>query len=395
MQRLFGPVRHYAWGSTTAIPQMLGVEPDGQPHAELWFGAHPSAPARLGRPDGEPLDRAVARDPERWLGPSVRQRFGDRLPFLLKVLAADAPLSLQVHPNAHQALEGFRSEEDAGIPLGAPTRNYKDPYHKPELIYALTRFEALSGFRPPAETLEELADLDVVGLDDVRHRLAADAPAEALRGTVSWLLSGDDDPRRLTYALVDACRRRAASSDARPADELLARLGAHYPGDPGVVVASLLHHLTLAPGEALFLGAGKMHAYLRGTGLEVMAASDNVLRGGLTPKHVDVRELMKVVDFLPVSRPYVQPTGEPGRRLWAPGVEEFQLVELLPRGRSVSVDGGGPRVVLCVDGRLSIGANGNERVLSRGDAVAVAAAEGRLAVSGDGHAFVASVGMPT
>lgn len=395
MQRLFGPVRHYAWGSTTAIPQMLGLEPDGQPHAELWLGAHPSAPARLGRPDGEPLDRAVARDPERWLGPSVRQRFGDRLPFLLKVLAADAPLSLQVHPNAHQALEGFRSEEDAGIPVDAPTRNYKDPYHKPELIYALTRFEALSGFRQPEEALRDLEGLDVAGMEELRCRLTIDDPADALRDTVSWLLTAGEEPRRLASGLVSACRQRRATGRGSSTDALVSRLGQAYPGDPGIVVAVLLHHLVLEPGEAIHLAAGNVHAYLHGVGVELMAASDNVLRGGLTPKHVDVGELMQVIQFSPVPAPFLTPQSRDGRRVWAPDVEDFLLTEVCPDGGAVVVEAHGPRIVFCTAGRVSAAAADQEGKLSTGEAIAVAHVEGPLVLSGHGRAFVASVGSGT
>lgn len=254
MLPLVGAPQHYAWGSPTAIPAALGLDPDGRPWAELWWGTHPGGPTMVARPGADAVPLAEVAGP---------------LPYLVKLLAAAQPLSLQAHPSAAQAAAGFALEDERGVPLTAPQRNYKDPHGKPEILVAITPFEALCGFRPVDEAAH---DLETHGGAPVADRLRAEGPL----GTLSWLL-----------------RERPAIALTHP---LFRRLEAHYPGDPGAVVAVLLNRVDLEPGQALFLPAGVLHMYLFGVGLEVMGASDNVLRGGLTPKHVDVPELLAVLD---------------------------------------------------------------------------------------------------
>ena len=262
---LIGAPQHYAWGSDTAIPRAIGVPSDGRAWAELWWGTHPGgrtlAP-RSGAPDTALVDVA------------------GHLPYLVKLLAAAAPLSLQAHPSTGQAAAGFADEERRGIPVAAAHRNYRDPEGKPEIIVAVTSFEALCGFRLVDEAAR---DLETHGGAPVADRLRAEGPL----GTLAWLLT-ERPPIALTHPLFR-------------------RLDAAYPGDPGAVVALLLRHFELEPGQALFLRAGVLHMYLHGIGLEVMGSSDNVLRGGLTPKHVDVPELLKVLDPAPTAPAVVRP----------------------------------------------------------------------------------------
>jgi mannose-6-phosphate isomerase len=397
MHRLHGRIRPYAWGSATAIPELLGVPSDGAPQAELWLGAHPSDPARLDGPDGPPLDDVIAAAPDHWLGASVSARFGPRLPYLLKVLAAAAPLSLQVHPDEAQARAGFAAEERAGVPVDAPTRRYRDPHHKPEMIFALTPFEALTGFRPPADSLRALEGLPGTAVARLRRTLSGGGPAEALRDAVDWLLCGDPQSAAVPVELAEGCRERgAAASAASPLaasdlDRLVARLSARHPADPGIGVAALMHHVLLEPGEALFLGAGNLHAYLEGTGLELMASSDNVLRGGLTPKHIDVPELLDVVDFTPRPVPRVTPVGSGPVRTFAPGTEEFRLTVVDLDGAVVAPERSGARLVLCLEGPVLCRASGDELLLERGDAAVLADGDGVLELSGKGTAAVAAV----
>ena len=268
MRTVVGSAQHYAWGDPDAIPRLLGHEPDGRPWAEWWLGTHPSAPSHLA--DGSPLS-AVTGD----------------LPYLLKVLAAAHPLSLQTHPNALTAAAGFAREDARGILLDDPRRTYRDPFAKPELIVALTPFEALCGFRPVAATIALLRGLGA-------HDLAAELETTGLTDTVAALYRREIDHRRV----VDACSGRD-----HPAAALATRLAAVYPDDPSVAVTLLLHHVHLSPGEALYLAPGNLHAYVHGTGVEVMGASDNVLRGGMTTKHVDVDELLRVVRCTPIDDP--------------------------------------------------------------------------------------------
>ncbi len=373
--RLEGAIRHYEWGSRTAIPQLLGVEPDGRPVAELWFGAHPDDPSAA--PDhGVTLDELIAADPQHALGSSVIERFGERLPFLLKVLAADKALSIQVHPTLEQARAGFAAEDAAGVPRDAPERNYRDPNHKPELICALTPFEALCGFRPVAETLALLAELGVPELEFLSAALAGPDP---LRTAFTAVLE-HADPGALVAALVPAVERLGRHSDLARAVELAST---DFPGDVGVVLAVLLNYVRLDPGQAIFLGAGNVHAYLRGTGIEIMANSDNVLRCGLTSKHIDVAELLQVTDFSELPDPRWPATNG----VFAVPVPDFRLLPFEVDGL-VTLGDDEPWVVLCTAGTIAVGG----AVLTPGHAAFVPAGDESVPVEGKGTVFAAAAG---
>ena len=378
MNVLEGVVRRYAWGSATAIPELLGTVADGGPQAELWLGAHPSAPARA---DGVGLDEIVASDPLGTLGRRALDRFGPRLPFLLKVLAAAQPLSLQAHPSAARAAAGFAEESAAGIPLDAPERRYRDSAHKPELLCALTPFHALCGFRPVAATL---ALLDQLGLAD----LPAFAPLVTgdLRGTVGSLLSLPDGERTEVAARIT---QAVAASDG-PEAIWARRVGATHPGDPGIGVALLLNLVELEPGQAIFLPAGNLHAYLEGVGIEIMASSDNVLRGGLTPKHVDVDELLSILKLEPGPPPIVLPRLDGTVHRYDTPAAEFDLalVDLGPV--PAVIPGDRPRVVLCLEGEARLVTAGEEIGLRRGAAAWIPAGDGDLALTGGGSVAVAA-----
>ncbi|MFD8425495.1 mannose-6-phosphate isomerase, class I [Streptomyces sp. NPDC059466] len=381
MDRLDNTVRPYAWGSTTAIPTLLGVEPTGEPQAEMWMGAHPGAPSLTAR---GPLTEVIGEDPEKELGRAAVAKFGPRLPFLLKILAAGAPLSLQVHPNLEQAREGYEDEERRGIPVDAPHRNYKDANHKPELICALTEFDGLCGFRAPEEAAALLAALDVDSLKPYVDLLRAHPEDAALREVLTAVLSADPDDMARTVTEAAAACDRLGGGYAPYAD-----IAHHYPGDPGVIAAMLLNHVRLQPGEALFLGAGVPHAYLNGLGVEIMANSDNVLRCGLTPKHVDVPELLRVVRFEASDPGVLRPEESPGgEEVYATPIDEFRL------SRYVLAEGAAPhdltretpQILLCTAG--SVHADGE--VLAPGRSVFVPAGE-KTEVSGSGTIFRATV----
>ncbi|GAB1329293.1 mannose-6-phosphate isomerase, class I [Streptomyces sennicomposti] len=381
MDRLDNTVRPYAWGSTTAIPRLLGVEPTGEPQAEMWMGAHPGAPSRTARGT---LADLVDAAPERELGAATVAKFGPRLPFLLKLLAAGAPLSLQVHPNLEQAREGYADEERRGVPLDAPHRNYKDANHKPELICALTEFDGLCGFREPAEAAALLAALGVDALKPYVDLLRARPEEAALREVLTAILGADrEETARTVHEAAAACDR--LGGDHAP----YAAIAHHYPGDPGVLAAMLLNHVRLQPGEALFLGAGVPHAYLDGLGVEIMANSNNVLRCGLTPKHVDVPELLRVVRFEAgdpgVLRPEAAPDGE---EVYETPIDEFRLSRYLlaPGAAPRDLTLGAPQILLCTAGAVEAG----EHRLTPGQSVFVPA-EDKAVVSGEGTVFRATV----
>ncbi|MGC0331592.1 mannose-6-phosphate isomerase [Streptomyces sp. SAI-170] len=381
MDRLDNTVRPYAWGSTTAIPGLLGIEPTGEPQAELWMGAHPGAPSRTARGT---LVEVIAADPARELGGATVAKFGPRLPFLFKILAAGAPLSLQVHPDLEQAREGYAEEERRGVPVDAPHRNYKDPNHKPELICALTEFDGLCGFRDPVRSAELLDGLGVDSLKPYVDLLHAHPEDAALREMLTAVLSADPEDMAHTAAEASAACARLGGDYAPYAE-----LAHHYPGDPGVIAAMLLNHVRLQPGEALYLGAGIPHAYLSGLGVEIMANSDNVLRCGLTPKHVDVPELLRVVRFEAAEPGVLRPEAAPdGEEVYETPIDEFRLSRyvLPPGGASHDLTRATPQILLCTAGTIRAG----EHELTPGASVFVPAGE-TAEVSGTGTLFRATV----
>ncbi|MFE9339194.1 mannose-6-phosphate isomerase, class I [Streptomyces sp. NPDC007063] len=394
MDRLENSVRPYAWGSTTAIPELLGQEPTGRPQAELWMGAHPGAPSRIDRGAGpRPLSEVIDAAPERELGTSTVRTYGPRLPFLLKLLAAAAPLSLQVHPDSTQAAQGYADEEARGIPLDAPERNYKDDSHKPELLCALTPFEGLCGFRHPEEAAALLDGLGVPGLKPYVDILHARPGGEALREVLSALLTADRDAM---HATVSAAAEAAA---ARPEYAVYADIAHHYPGDPGVLAAMLLNHVVLRPGEALYLAAGVPHAYLSGLGVEIMASSDNVLRCGLTPKHVDVPELLRIVRFEHTEPGVLRPEADEasGEEVYETPAGEFRLSRfvLVPGAPAHSLDPSAAQILLCTAGAVVLhgGADGRaELALAPGQSAYIPVDEA-VRISGDGTLFRATAAV--
>jgi len=306
VQLLRGAIRTYAWGSRSAIAEFTGrPTPTAHPEAELWLGAHPGDPAHLQGTGGEtPLSGAIGADPQAQLGTAVRDRFGDVLPFLVKVLAADEPLSLQAHPSAEQAIDGYQREDRRGVSLKSPMRNYRDRSHKPELLVALSDFEALAGFRPAERSVELMRALEVPGLEPFIGLLAGQAEAPGLRALfTTWITAPQAQLDSLIPAVLEGavCYIRSGAKEFAAESRAVLELGERYPGDAGVLAALLLNRISLKCGEGIFLPAGNLHSYLQGMAMEVMANSDNVLRGGLTPKHVDVPELLRVLDFTPVT----------------------------------------------------------------------------------------------
>jgi mannose-6-phosphate isomerase len=371
MWQLTNGVRFYPWGSRTVIPELLGQPaPADRPYAELWVGAHPDEPSLL--PDGRPLHQAIAADPEALLGRPQVERFGQRLPFLLKVLAAETPLSLQAHPTAEQAEAGFAAEEAAGVPRDDPTRTFKDTCHKPELLLALTTFEALCGFRPVEESLHCLAKLQV---PDLKPTIAALARG-GLRAAIPQLIALSGKRRlALVSAVAEAAGRFVAAHDPEFINTYrwAASLAETYPGDPGVVISLMCNHLKLAPGEAVFLPAGNLHAYLSGAGVEVMASSDNVLRGGLTHKHVDLAALIEVLDFTDGRVPVLHPVLGPAGLRYPVPVEDFDLTRCQLDDQPGPLTTRGPQVLLCTEGRAVLASADGELTLAKGQSVFVPA----------------------
>lgn len=374
IRKISNQAQPYAWGSRTLISDHLAIEPTGQPMAEIWFGTHPSS---------------MARDPEDPQTTLLDLRNGQPLSFLLKILAAESPLSIQAHPNRAQAAEGFERENRAGISLNAAHRNYRDDNHKPELIVALSEFEALCGFR----TVEYIREL----LEDIQSYPAAEdlkaAAAEwqgllddSLRALFSHLLGA-----RTQFGVLSVALAALADFDSR--FELCMRLNAIYPGDPGVFIAMMMHHVHLQPGQAMYLPAGNIHAYLSGLGVEVMAASDNVLRGGLTGKHIDVAELEAIVDFESIAIELVdQVEIAAGLFEFKTEADDFILYRVEPGAQRILADLqlGEDALVLCTAGEVAVSNSLGERVvLKRGEAAYSSKLARLTTFAGSGTAFVA------
>jgi mannose-6-phosphate isomerase len=420
MDRLDNPVRPYAWGSACDIPEFLGVPADGTPQAELWMGAHPGDSSRVLRGGtSRSLADLIAADPAAELGPAVAAQYGGRLPFLLKLLSAGQPLSLQVHPDRGRAAARFAD------PLFAD--DYADDNHKPELICALRDgFEALCGFRPVPGTLALLDALAVPGLAGYRQLLADRPGADGVRAVVTEILAGAgagmgpgdagagsadaggtlaDAGRGLTgagggslaetIAAVGLAGQRVADGGGEwaAAGRACALLAAGYPRDPGVLVALLLNHAVLDEGEALFVAAGVPHCYLHGFGAEAMAASDNVLRAGLTSKRVNVPELLEVLDFVPAPLHVLHAERDGVQETYPVPVPDFRLGRLVLGADPVPLPGGGPQILLCIAGTARLRApEGTELELRRGGSAYLRASDAGVTAAGPGTILRATVG---
>ena len=402
-------IQEYAWGSRSAIPELLGRPyPADRPQAELWMGVHPKAPSRVLVAEGNelPLPQLIARDPAAVLGEAVAERFAGRLPFLFKVLAAAEPLSIQAHPNLEQARTGFHRENERGIPPDAFQRNYRDDNHKPEVISALTPFWALNGFRPLPEMLDLLRS---VGFSSIGKQIAAFGEHPSQVGLKAFFaslmrLERETRERAIREALIWAERQLkgqpgdapASGGERRPADSIadwLLRLGEIYPGDIGVLSPLLLNILLLQPGETMFLEAGVLHAYLEGTGIELMANSDNVIRGGLTPKHMDVAELLSILRFEGRSvKLAAADETVPGQRVFHTPAREFRLAEIRVRPQQPhrNPGSGGITLMIIVQGEGRIEAP-EPLAIKKGDSLLIPASTGPYSIHGSLHLYRADV----
>jgi mannose-6-phosphate isomerase len=404
-------VRPYAWGSRTAIAELQGRPvPAAGPEAELWMGAHPSAPSGVAR-DPATLDAVIAAAPDRELGPQCAATFGGRLPFLLKVLSADKALSIQVHPTRAQAEAGYQAENRRGLAPGDPARNYVDDWPKPELLYALTPFEVVAGLRTPADAADLLLALAVDQLRPLAGELSAATSEQAMADALASVLQWPEGSRAgLVADVVVACSKLAASGSeasgseasgseasgseasgsevSRYADACAAavRVAVDHPDDLGIVALLLMRHAVLQPGQAVFMPAGGLHAYLRGTGIELLANSDNVVRAGLTGKHIDVPELLKLLDPV-VSVPVIAWFDTP-----AP---EFRLYLLDLAGPALALPGRGPRILLCLEGACVLrSASGEALELARGGSCFIPAVDPLVHAAGSARLVLAAPGAP-
>jgi mannose-6-phosphate isomerase len=411
--KLTGTIQPYGWGSRTVIPNLLGVPPTSEPQAELWFGAHPLAPSLAA---GRPLTELIAEAPEGVLGAAPVAAFGPRLPFLVKIIAADQPLSLQAHPSRAQAEAGYAREQAAGIPRDAPNRTYRDGWPKPEVLCALAPTEALYGFRDPDETYALFEQLGVPAAVDLVAELAdrSARPQDRLCRVFGRLLRLSESERSVVQEVAAAAAAICSSETRRSGDPerqgdqvhssavsgfaaTATELNSFYPNDPGVLAALLMNRVSLQRYDAIFLPPGNLHAYLRGCGVEIMANSDNVMRGGLTPKFVNVDELLKVLNFTPGFPGLIKPALEaPGVWHYPTPTPEFSFWRLEVGTDPLELPGAGTgRIVLVTDGSVTLSsgiAGGEELILRRGESALVTAAE-KVRLSGAADVFVGAPGV--
>lgn len=396
--RLQNIIQEYAWGSRTVIADLLGEPtPSPRPQAELWMGAHPKAPSMVninGR--WSSLKDLIDDTPEAVLGKPVAERFDNRLPYLFKVLAAEKPLSIQAHPDRKQAREGFKRENASGIALNAPDRNYKDDMHKPEMICALTPFWALNGFRKIDDIIVNLKRCCPTGAAVEVNGLIRRPDAVGLKQFFESMVTASAD--RIRSILEEVTATACKNADPDPMTRWTASLHEAYPGDVGVLAPLYLNLVCLAPGEAMFLPAGQLHAYLQGSGIELMANSDNVLRGGLTSKHVDVPELLKTLRFEGKNTQVLHPvTQESGERVYPSQVPEFVLsvLSVTAEFSFTSREDRSTEILICIDGRATVSNLGCDEPLSvkKGESVVVLAAASRYSVEGRATLYKAAVNL--
>lgn len=391
MLRLEGVEQRYQWGSVDEICRLTGREPDGQPLAELWFGAHPMGDSRIG--EESTLSRYLLDDPAS-LGASTVAAFDGVLPYLMKFLSAASPLSLQAHPSRPQAREGYARESLLGVPITAPERCFRDDWPKPEVIIALTPFEGLVGFREPHVTAQLFESLGVGdSLTSVIGPLRDRATTPALQEVFLDVLSLGERRHLVDEVLAAAVHHLHAPGELGVFARTAVELDEHFPGDPSILAALLLNRFSLEPGQAVALEAGIMHAYLRGTGVEVMANSDNVLRGGLTRKHIDVDALLQVVRFEPTEVRVLVPEGSDGIYVYPTNIEEFEVWLVQPVSDSPvhlpRTDSG--RICLVAEGSFELDGDDDAMTLACGHAVFVPAGE-QVVVRGAGRMFVSASG---
>ena len=391
MLRITGARQSYAWGTTDAIPAILHQSPDDLPFAEYWLGTHPLGDARV---EGEgSLSTTLTAQPE-LLGEATVEAFGGKLPFLMKLLSAGSPLSLQAHPSRTQAEQGYAHESLMGIPLSSPDRSFKDDWPKPETIIALEPFEGLVGFRDPVASAELFEGLGLgEALSSVIGPLRDRTTTPALQEVFLDVLSLGERRHLVDEVLGAAVRHLDAPGDLGIFARTAVELDEHFPGDPSILAALLLNRFKLQPGEALSLGAGVMHAYLRGTGVEVMANSDNVLRGGLTRKHIDVDALLHVVRFEPTRVHALLPEGSDGIYCYPTTVAEFEVWLIQPTSADAvdlpRSDAG--RICLVTAGSFTLLDDAGPLELTQGQSVFVGAGE-HVHVSGHGKMFMSTSG---
>ncbi|MFO7667363.1 MAG: mannose-6-phosphate isomerase, class I [Desulfobacterales bacterium] len=387
-------VKEYSWGSYTAIPRLLGKKPPyDKPCAELWMGAHSSESSKIKTEGGwKILSDLIKKYPDEILGKDCVKKYGAELPFLFKIIAASEPLSIQAHPNLSQAKKGFKRENRLGILPDSFNRNYKDENHKPECLCALSDFEALCGFRPVSEIVFLLKKTCPVTLKKQLNELKKNPDSSGLKSFFTNVMTMDFN--RNKNIISEAIENSRIFADDDPVFKWILALAGKYHLDIGVISPLFLNYVYLKPGQAMFLPAGELHAYLNGVALELMANSDNVIRGGLTAKHVDVEELSNILRFRSMKNRVILPEKNKNEGIYKTPSKEFvlSLISVCKDKLYTGSQGRSVEIVLCIGGKAVIYSSGNDRIIiSRGESVIIPASVKRYRIEGKATLYKASV----
>lgn len=392
---LENPIQTYAWGSKTAIPELLGKAPTETPQAELWMGAHPKAPSLVSDGNNKiPLYNLIEKKPVEVLGREISETYHNRMPYLFKVLAASEPLSIQAHPSLAQAVKGFERENQAGIALDAFNRSYKDDNHKPECLCALTPFWAMAGFRKKQDTMDYLKMLCPRTLGDEIDMLGGFTGGSGLRIFFHSLVT--KSPKDTKQIIEEAMPNATRLKENERVFDWIVKLQTYYPEDIGVLSPAFLNLICLKPGQAIFLTSGQLHAYLEGVAMELMANSDNVLRGGLTPKFIDVPELLNVLDFSELELiPLTTEETHPCEKVYQTPAREFRLSNITVNNgcEYLSSKHRSVEILFCVEGHATVTEfpSKEAKEMSRGVSLLVPASVDKYSIRGEAAIYRASV----
>jgi mannose-6-phosphate isomerase len=390
-------IHEYSWGSNSFIPELLGeLSPAKRPMAEMWMGTHPGGPSMaVYKNERVLLEKLIGENPSGILGDSIARKFSNKLPFLFKVIAMARPLSMQAHPNREQAKAGFLRENMGKKPMDRGDRNYRDDNHKPELICALRPLWALKGFRDAEKIIDIIERLGVDAELPAAEILRKQPGAEGLKGFFIALMDIERDRRQNLLGGIAA--KIEDSGLSIPEYEWIRSLSREYPGDMGVISPLFLNLVRLRPTEAMYIHPGELHSYLEGAGLELMANSDNVIRGGLTYKHIDPPELISILDFNPRIPDILTPEGIDGPEKFYPvSAEEFMLSVISLRGKGETYESRGSRgaeIMICTDGDARVTDIGHDEILEfrRGMSIFIPASVERYLIRGETIIYRASV----
>lgn len=372
----------YAWGSRSFI-QALIAQPQHEKIAELWLGAHPKAPAKVAEAS---LDALISQDPERWLGTEINRQYG-KLPYLLKVLAADEPLSIQVHPTKAQAEQGFAREEALGLAMNDPSRSYKDANHKPELIMALTPFDALCGIRAYDQIIDIFSVCRLQSCFSAYADFALKPALSTFRVLYQEILSAEVSG--LSARILKLSASGTWQAEIKAAQSLIS----YYPTDAFVIAPLIMNLMHLAPHDAMYLDAGIPHAYLKGAGIELMASSDNVLRAGLSPKYIDKAEVLAIVELEPYIPKILRVSPQMNTLQYYPSpAKDFRLAVCDLKGELQLPQLHKPAILLCLQGSLRLSSHQGELILNQGQAAIILAEDEHISVANAAYFVIAEIG---